>query len=263
MLKALRRWWQYIATRLGLALDEVADPKVQLEQAIAESRDQHRRLTEQAANVIANQTQLQMQLDKAIDDYGKANASARQALLLAEKAGSAGDAAKAASYNQAAEAFAGRSIVLERQTRDFQAAVLNATEASAQAKQAVALNATQLQKALREREQLLSQLDQAKMQEQMNAAMAQLRESVGDDVPTLAEVRDKIQRRLAAARARSELSGASIDLQMLEVEQIQAQAETEARLAEMRQQLGIGSGEPTIVVTSPERKAIEAGGDPA
>ena len=34
----------------------------------------------------------------------------------------------------------------------------------------------------------MSQLDQAKMQEQMNKAMAQLNETVGQDVPTFNEV---------------------------------------------------------------------------
>ncbi len=261
MLKALRRWWRYLATLLGAKLDAAADPKIELEQAIAMARDQHRRLTEQAATVIANQAQLQMQLDRAIDDYGKANASARQALVLADKATSAGQADKAASYNQAAEAFANRIIQLERRTQDLRAALLNAAEASTQAKQAVALNATQVQKALGERERLLSQLDQAKMQEQMNAAMAQLRQTVGDEVPTLEEVRTKIERRLAAAQATTEISGTAVDLQMLDVERAQAEAETQGRLAEMRAQLGLTSGSPEIVVSKPERAAIEAGGE--
>ena len=39
------------------------------------------------------------------------------------------------------------------------------------------------------------------MQEEMNAAMAQLNESVGADVPSLAEVQDKIQARYAKAKA--------------------------------------------------------------
>jgi phage shock protein A len=261
MLKALRRWWRYLAARLGFALEEVADPKVQLEQAIAESREQHRRLTEQAATVIANQTQLERQLDRAIDDYGRANASARQALLLADKAASGGDAEKSASYNQAAEAFASRVIQLEGQAKDLRAGLLNAAQASAQARQAVSLNAAQLQKALGERERLLSQLDQAKMQEQMNAAMAQLRQSVGDDVPTFDEMRTKIERRLAAAQATTELTGTSVDVQMLEVEKAQADAEAHARLAGMRTELGLPAGSPEVVVIKPERQAIEAGGD--
>ena len=35
------------------------------------------------------------------------------------------------------------------------------------------------------------------MQEQMNKAMATLNEAVGEDVPTLGEVRDKIEARYA------------------------------------------------------------------
>lgn len=259
MLTALRRWWRYIGTKLGLVLDEVADPKVQLEQAIAESREQHRRLTEQAATVIANQVQLQMQLDRTIDDYGKANASARQALMLADRAGKTGQADKAANYTHAAEAFATRVLNLERQSGELRTALLNATEASTQAKQMVVLNATQLQKALADRERLLSQLDQAKMQEQMNAAMAQLKQTVGDEVPTLAEVQTKIERRLAAAQATTELSGVSVDMQMLEVEKAQADAETQGRLDELRAQLGLPAGGAEIILTKPERAAIEAG----
>ena len=68
-----------------LRLEESADPKVQLEQAIAEARDQHRKLTEQAANVIANQKQTQRRLDRAITEYERDEGEpARQALLLAD-----------------------------------------------------------------------------------------------------------------------------------------------------------------------------------
>ena len=81
-----------------MKLEESADPKVQLEQAIAEAREQHRKLTEQAANVIANQKQTQLKLDRAIEEYEKANASARQALLLSDQEARAGNADKAAIF---------------------------------------------------------------------------------------------------------------------------------------------------------------------
>ena len=96
-----------------------------------------------------------------------------------------------------------------------------------------------LQKKLAEREALLSRLDQAEMQEQMNAAMGQLTASVGGDSPTLEEVSDKIDRRLAAAQAMTEIGGASIDMQMLEVEEAKRQAETDVRLGALRSELGI------------------------
>ena len=194
MLKAIRRWWRYLGTKLGMTLEEVADPKVQLEQAIGEARDQHRLLTEQAANVIANQAQLQTRLDRSIEEYGRVTASARQAVLLADQATKAGDTSKAASFTQAAEAFVARQIALEREIDLLRRSLLDATAASDRAKQAVRTSSLALQKKLAEREALLSRLDQAEMQEQMNAAMSQLTASVGGDSPTLQEVSDKIDR---------------------------------------------------------------------
>jgi phage shock protein A len=239
VIKAIRRWWRYLGTKLGMTLDEVADPRVQLEQAIDEAREQHRQLTEQAANVIASQTQLQARLDRAIEAYGNANASARQAVRLADDAQAAGSEARAQAMTQAAEGFVSRSIALETEIDSLKRALLEATAASDRARQAVTTSSAALRKRLAEREALLSKLDQAKVQEQMNAAMAQLGSGVGGDVPSLDEVRTKIEHRLAAAQAMTEVGGAGIDMRMLEVEQAQREAETAARLADLRAELGV------------------------
>jgi phage shock protein A len=241
MFKALQRWWRYLAAKVGMRLDESADPKVQLEQAIREARQQHKRLMEQATNVIANQKQTQLRLDRTIEDYEKSNASARQALLLADQETRDGNRDKAASFNAAAEAFANKIVSLEAQVAQLKQQLLDASQASERAKAAVAQNSAALQKKFAEREQLLSQLDQAKMQEEMNTAMTQLSETVGEDVPTFEEVRTKIERRVARAQAASELSGTSVDTKMLEVEQAQMSAEAQARLSELRSELGLSS----------------------
>ncbi len=240
MWKSIKRWWRYLGTKLGMTLDETADPKVQLEQAIAEAREQHRSLTEQAANVIANQTQMQMRLDRALDAYQAANASVRQALTLADSETKAGNAEKAASFTQAAEGYANRIIALEQEIEDLKKSLIAAATASAKAKETVSQNSAAVQKKLAEREQLLSQLDQAGMQEQMNAAMAQLHQTVGDEVPTLDEVRAKIERRLATAQATTDLTGAGVDASMLAVEQAKREAEAAARLSSLREQMGLG-----------------------
>ena len=72
-------------------------------------------------------------------------------------------------------------------------------------------NSSALQAKLAERQKLLSQLDQAKMQEQMNKAMSSLSEAVGQDVPTLNEVRDKIEARYAKAKGMAELTESSVE----------------------------------------------------
>src|SRR5258708_25232379 len=230
MWKAIRRWWKYLGAKLSGKLEESADPKVQLEQAIEESQQQHRRLTEQAANVIANQKQTQMRLERAVEEYEKSNASARQALLLADEANRDGNSDKVSSYTQAAEAFADKIIGLEKQVADLKNQLQQTTQAAEQAKQAVAQNSAALQKKLTEPQKLLSPLDQAEMQEQTNKALSSLSETVGQDVPTLEEVRDKIEARYARALGAADIQGATVESRMLEVEQASMDVEAQQRL---------------------------------
>ena len=242
MFKLLKRIRAYFTTAGNMKFNELADPKVQLEQAIGEAQDQHRRLTEQAASVIANQKQTEMRLSRAMEDLEKVNASARQAVLMADEANKKGDAAKGAEYTRAAEAFAGRLVGIEKEVESLKTLSLQSTEASDKAKAAVQQNASALQQTLNEKQKLLSQLDQAKMQEQMNKAMAQLTANVGQDVPTLAEVRDKIEARYAKAIGSAELQSSTVETRMLEVEQATQNTEAIARLDKIKAQLGISAG---------------------
>ncbi len=244
MFKVIRRWWKYMTAKLSGSFNERADPKVQLEQAIMEAQEQHRRLREQAANVIANQKQTEMRLNRAMEELEKVNGNARQAVLMADEATKKGDGAKADEYTRAAEAFANRLIQLESEVENLKALHLQATQAADQAKHAVQQNSTALQQKLSERQKLLGQLDQAKMQEQMNTAMSSLSETVGDDVPTLDEVREKIEARYAKAKGMSELTDASVESRMLEIEQASMNREAQTRLAEIRSQLGLAPAEP-------------------
>ncbi|MGH9182092.1 MAG: PspA/IM30 family protein, partial [Acidimicrobiales bacterium] len=165
----------------------------------------------------------------------------RQAVVMADEAAGRGDTAKAAEYARAAESFAGRLLAAEREVDSLKEMSLQSAQASDQAKKAVAQNSSALQKKLSERQKLLSQLDQAKMQEQMNKAMASLSETVGQDVPSLEEVRDKIEQRYAKALGTSELQGQTVETRMLEVEQAAMDADAQARLSQIRTQLGIAT----------------------
>jgi len=241
MGKLLKRMWQYMAAAMTGKFNEVADPKVQLEQAIADAQEQHRRLKEQAANVIANQKQTEMRLSRTLQSLEKVNGSAQQAVLMADEAQRKGDATKATDYTRAAESFANQMIALEGEVDDLKGLHLQSTQASDDAKRAVSQNASMLQRKLAERQKLLSQLDQAKMAEQMNRAMTSLSETVGQDVPTLDEVRNKIEARYAKARGVAELEGESVEGRMLEVEQASMDTAAQTRLSEIRSKLGIAA----------------------
>jgi phage shock protein A len=254
MFKLAKKWWRYLEAKLTGSFNERADPKVQLEQAIAEAQSQHRRLKEQATNVIAGQKQAELRLNAKMAELEKLNGNARQALIMASDAQKAGDSTKSTQYNAAAETIAGQLVQVEKDVESLKTMVLESTEAADQAKAAVQQNSRVLQQRIAEKSKLLSQLEQAKMQEEMNSAMNQLNETVGDDVPTLKEVEEKIQIRYAKAKAASELSEASVESRVLEVEQATANVEAQGKLSELRAELGLDA--------APAATPIE-GGTPA
>jgi phage shock protein A len=256
MANVFSRIWRYLGAALTGKFDELADPRIQLDQAIAEAQQQHKQLRERAADVIASQKQTQLQLDRSHANLDKTRASAKQALLMAEEAQAAGEEDRAAKMTTAAETFAQRLVILEDEVQTLENLLLQATRSSDQAKAAVAQNATLLQRKLAERQTLLNQLGQAEMAEQMNTSMESLTATVGQDVPTFDEVRDKIEGRLTRAQGRAELAGESVEGQMLEVEQAAMNNEAQARLSKLRSELGIAA--PTAPTTGDEQDAIEA-----
>jgi len=86
MIDVIKKRWRYFTAKTDIRFEESADPKIQLEQAIADAQDQHRRLVEQAANVVANQKQHELQLNRAMEELEKVNRSTRQALMMAQEA---------------------------------------------------------------------------------------------------------------------------------------------------------------------------------
>ena len=106
--------YKYLMAAFGAKIDERADPKIQIQQAVEEAQRQHQALTQQAASVIGNQRQLEMKLARQMSDVEKLQGSARQALVLADQARAAGDAAKAAEYEQTAQAFANQLVQSEK-----------------------------------------------------------------------------------------------------------------------------------------------------
>ncbi|RUQ14594.1 PspA/IM30 family protein [Corynebacterium genitalium] len=251
MANPFTKFWNYLMALFDNKIEENADPKIQIEQAINDAQRQHQALSQQAAAVIGNQRQLEMQLNRRLEDVEKLQANARQALQLADKARGEGNAQKAQEYENAAEAFAAQLVTAESGVEDTKQLHDQALQQAAQAKQAVERNAAHLQQQVAERSKLLSQLEQAKMQEKVSETMQSMN-SITSSGPNLDQVRDKIERRYANALGAAELAQNSIDGRMAEVEQAGIQMAGHGRLEQLRAEM---AGE----LTAGKRQAIEQG----
>jgi phage shock protein A len=235
------KFWKYLMASFSSKIDEHADPKVQIQQAIEEAQRQHQALSQQAAAVIGNQRQLEMKLNRQLGEVEKLQASARQALVLADEARSKGDETKATQFENAATSFATQLVTAEQGIEDLKTLHDQALQAAAQAKSAVERNAMVLQQKLAERTKLLSQLEQAKMQEQVSKSLNQMSElAAPGNTPSLEEVRDKIEKRYTTALGSAELAQNSVQGRMMEVQASTTELAGQSRLEQIRASMAGG-----------------------
>ena len=227
--------WRYFLALFGAKIDEYADPKVQIQQAIEDAQRQHQALVQQAAAVIGNQRQLEMKLSRQMSEVEKLQGMARQALVLADKARASGDEAEAQKYEQTAQTLATQLVSGEQSMEDLKTLHDQALSAAGQARKAVENNAMVLQQRIAERSRLLSQLEQAKMQETVAKSLESMSSlAAPGNTPSLDEVRDKIEQRYANAMGRAELASNSVEGRMLEVQKSSLDMAGSSRLEQIR-----------------------------
>ncbi|WFE39017.1 PspA/IM30 family protein [Micromonospora sp. WMMD998] len=251
--------WKYLMAAFGAKIDEHADPKVQIQQAVEEAQRQHQALVQQAAAVIGNQRQLEMKLSRQITEVEQLQGNARQALTLADQARSRGDEAEAGRFEQSAQMLATQLVSGEQALEDLKTLHDQALNAAAQARKAVENNSMILQQKLAERTKLLSQLEQAKMQESVARSLESMSSLTAPaNTPSLNEVRDRIESRYATAMGRAELAGNSVEGRMLEIQKASIDSAGSARLEQIRSSM---AGKQ--VDGRSERPAVGPATDPA
>lgn len=247
MANPFTKGWKYMMQSFDSKIDENADPRVQIQQAVAQAKKNHQEISQQAAAIIGNRNQLQMKLERLIKSQEDLQAKTRTALQAADKATGAGDAEKAQQFNATAEVLASQLVSVEQELEQTKQAYASAEQAAREAQAHQKQSEARLQEQLAQVSQLESQLNQAKMQEQTAKTMDSMQQfGVDDSVPTLDGVRDKIERRYANALGAQELAKDSMTDRMAEIESAGTDLAASSRLEQIRAsmagELEAGSG---------------------
>ena len=132
-------------------------------------------------------------------------------------------------------------VTTEQSVEDLKQLHDQALQQAQQAKAAVERNAMALKQKTEERTKLLSQLEQAKMQEKVADSISSMNKlTANDDSPNLDQVRDKIEKRYSNALGRAELAENSVENRMVEVQQASVQMAGHSRLEEIRASMNSG-----------------------
>ena len=235
----LKRLWGYITTLFRTKTESMMDPEIEIEQAINEARKRDQELRNQAARVVAHRTQLESQIEKTADQVGEAREMAKQALLKAQKASNSGDAAATDKWTKTAQSMAMKLQASENNLNGLKGQYETAQVQAEEAKRAVQQNAVRLQELAAKRMELLGSLQQAKMQESVNKAVEAMSATMDTEAVSLERVEEKIEQRKSQAMAHAELREATPEGAEAELREAVSLAQADAKLAELKAELGM------------------------
>lgn len=261
MANPFSKGWKYLTASLDAKIDENADPKVQIAQAIEAAKEQHRKISDHAASIIGNQHQLEMRLDRLVKEQASLQDKARQAIQAADAAQASGDDAKAAEFNHTAEIFASQLVAVEQQLEQTKELHAQGAQAAEQARKQQKESELRLKEQMSQIDELRAQADQAAMQQKVSESMDTINQFGKDDsVPTLDDVRAKIERRYANALGAQELTESTVGDRMAEIQSAGVDMKANARLDEIRAQLR-GDKELTAGDVAPSDDVTESDSD--
>ncbi len=186
----------------GGIIESTENPELILQQTIRDMRDRVPELNNSVAQVMATEKLLAKNKERLETQVVDLDSKIKASVKLGR------DDIATAYIGQLGQA----QLDLQKTGQQLE----HATLASAQALKARDNYVLQMQRRTAEAMQLINQSKQAKLQEQLAATMESFQ--IGDDASTFNEMRDKIDRRAAAAEAKLQLGSASVDNQMQDIE---------------------------------------------
>lgn len=235
MASPLSKGWNYLKASFDQKIDENADPKVQIQQAVEGAKKRHQEITAHAAEIIGNQSRLEMQLSRLNESVEKYQDQARQALKMADEAT---DPQAAQEYQRTAEVIAAQLVAAESERETVKAQHATAVQAAEQARAQQKESEVRLKEQLAQVDALLMQADQAAMQEANAKTMDSFNQLNPDDsTPTLDAVRAKIEKRYTDALGAQELLEGTVGQHIQEIANADSNLAATARLQEIRAQM--------------------------
>jgi phage shock protein A len=225
----------------GGVIEKTEDPELILQQTIRDMRDRVPELNNSVAQVMATEKLLAKNKERLETQQVDLDSKIRASVKMGR--------------DDIATAYIGQLQQVNLDLQKTGQQLEHATNASKQALKARDNYVLQMQRRTAEAMQLINQSKQAKLQEQLAQTMESFQ--LGDDASTFNEMRDKIDRRAAAAEAKMQLGSASVDTQMQEIEREALDMQLADRLLEYKRDMGLlGAGS-----SAPHTPALPAEGE--
>jgi phage shock protein A len=239
------RFKRSVRALFGGIVEKTEDPELILQQTIRDMRDRVPELNNSVSQVMATEKLLARNKERLEGQVVDIDSKIKASVKLGR--------------DDIATAYIGQLQQAQLDLQKTSQQLEHATLASKQALKARDNYVLQMQRRTAEAMQLINQSKQAKLQEQLAQTMESFQ--IGDDASTFNEMRDKIDRRAAAAEAKMQLGTASVDSQMQDIEREAMDMQLTDKLLEYKREMGLlpsGGGQQNSLPASSEESGSEA-----
>lgn len=207
----------------GGLIEATENPELVLQQTIRDMRDRVPELNNSVAQVMATEKLLGKSKERLETQVVDLDSKIRASVKMGR--------------DDIATAYIGQLQQAQMDLQKTSQQLEHANLASKQALKARDNYVLQMQRRTAEAMQLINQSKQAKLQEQLAQTMESFQ--IGDDASTFNEMRDKIDRRAAAAEAKMQLGAASVDNQMQDIEREAMDMQLQDKLLSYKRDMGL------------------------
>jgi phage shock protein A len=213
----------------GGLIEATENPELVLQQTIRDMRDRVPELNNSVAQVMATEKLLGKSKERLETQVVDLDSKIRASVKMGR--------------DDIATAYIGQLQQAQMDLQKTGQQLEHATLASKQALKARDNYVLQMQRRTAEAMQLINQSKQARLQEQLAQTMESFQ--IGDDASTFNEMRDKIDRRAAAAEAKMQLGAASVDNQMQDIEREAMDMQLQDKLLSYKRDMGLLPAAPS------------------
>lgn len=235
----LGRIAQLTRANVNAMLDKAEDPEKMLDQLVRDYTNSIAEAEDAVAQTIGN---LRLAEADHAEDVAAAREWGAKAIAASQKADTlrqAGQTGEADRFDQLAKVALGKQIGFENEAKEAAPSIASQNETVEKLKTGLVTMRSRLDDLKTRRDQLVARQKTASAQAQVQDAVSSI--NVLDPTSELSRFEEKVRREEARVAGQAELASSSIDAQFEELEADTTQIEIEARLAELKGQLGGGS----------------------
>jgi phage shock protein A len=228
----LGRITQLLKANINALLDQAEDPQILLDQLV---RDYTNSIAEAESAVAQTIGNLRLIEQDHAEDVAAAQDWGRKALAASAKADelrAAGNTADADKFDNLAKIALGKQVSAENEAKAVEPTIASQTTVVEQLKKGLDGMRSKLNELTSKRDELVARAKTADAQKQVHEAIGAI--DILDPTSEISRFEDKIRREEAKVLGQQELAASTLDAQFESLEDLDKQAEIDARLAALK-----------------------------